>query len=251
MSSSFRRFVVGFVPIKLRHAIRRARMSRENAKFETMGRRDTFTRIYAEGLWGQTANDDFDSGSGSREAHIVDPYVSSVVSFLQRLGAPDVVDLGCGDFAVGAKIRPFCDNYTACDIVETLIERNRVRFANDKVDFRVLDIVTEPLPRAKVATLRQVLQHLSNADILEVLSKLEVSYQYLVVTEHLPVEGTYTPNLDKNTGPGIRLVANKTSGVVLTESPFNLNPKSVEIICEVDPRDENTRGVIRTTVYEM
>lgn len=93
-------------------------------------------------------------------------------SFLNALGKPDVVDLGCGDFKVGSQLRPWCGRYTACDVVPDLIAFNRTAFTQLDVDFRVLDMVEDPLPAGDVVFVRQVLQHLSNAAISKAIAKI-------------------------------------------------------------------------------
>jgi hypothetical protein len=79
------------------------------------------------------------------------------------------VDLGCGDFNVGSQLRPYCSEYVACDIVQSLIERNKLKFADRGVEFRALDMASDPLPAGDVVFIRQVLQHMSNAQILALL----------------------------------------------------------------------------------
>jgi hypothetical protein len=66
-------------------------------------------------------------------------------------------------------MRHYCGKYTACDVVPALISRNQIEFSHLNVDFRCLDITHDDLPGADVAVLRQVLQHLSNAQILKIV----------------------------------------------------------------------------------
>ena len=73
--------------------------------------------------------------------------------------------------------------------------------------------------------IRQVLQHLSNAQISRIVPKLSI-YRLLVLTEYLPSSGDFVPNLDRPTGVGTRLGTETDSGIVLTEPPFNLPTKS-------------------------
>jgi hypothetical protein len=102
------------------------------------------------------------------------------------------------------------------------------------------------LPPGDVVFIRQVLQHLSNNDIALVISKL-TQYRVLVVTEHLPPNNDFVPNVDISNGAHIRLQGTFSSGVVLTAPPFNLVPKHERVLCEVD----GYGGVIRTTAYEQ
>ncbi len=227
---------------------REAHRAREAQLFQGLNTQEIFTKIYAERLWGHSGQAEhvFWSGTGSHVEATVRPYVSAVAGFLASLGdKPDVVDLGCGDFAVGAQLRPFCNGYVACDIVPPLVEFNRVRFRSLEVDFQLLNIATDPLPRGDVAMIRQVLQHLSNAEILGVVRQVEQNFKHLVLTEHLPSEPGFTPNLDKPTGRDIRMGIG--SGIVLTAAPFNLKPLAERTLCEA----AEAGGVIRTTVYQL
>jgi hypothetical protein len=217
--------------------------------------KDTFTKIYDGGYWGRSKErgEKYYSGSGSHGGEIVECYVSAVSGFLQSLGhKPDAVDLGCGDFAVGTQVRPHCGKYIAADVVEGLIERNRLIYGSDGVDFQVLDMINDELPDGEVVFIRQVLQHLSNSDIAKVVPKLSTKYRYLVLTEHLPISSGFVPNLDKARGPDIRIKLEKEgSGVVLTEKPFNLKVKQTAVLCEVFRDIMERKGVIRTLLYEL
>lgn len=216
--------------------------------FETLSAKQTFTNIYEEGVWGKSADQQerFFSGSGSHDPVIVEPYINAVEGFLNSFKEkPDVVDLGCGDFFVGSKLRLFCNNYIACDIVEPVIEFNRIKYKDDGVEFRVLDLTQDELPFGKIVFIRQVLQHLSNKQIHGAISKISAKYQYLVLTEHLPSSTTFVPNHDKAHGPEIRLSRN--TGVVLTHPPFNL--KALESVCFCEIPEYG--GLIRTDMYKL
>lgn len=211
-----------------------------------------FTRIYEQGLWGRSsqAEQTFYSGAGSHDPAVVEPYVRAMAAYLHfhRLiagGKPNVVDLGCGDFTVGAKIRPLCGAYVACDVAAPVIAWNRERHAGLDVDFRHLDMLVDPLPDGDIVFVRQVLQHLSNAQIAVALKRIAEKYRFLVLTEHLPAGEGFTPNLDKRSGSDIRL--DRGSGVVATLPPFSLAPTQTLTICQV----AGYGGVIRTELHRL
>ena len=246
--------------IKFRRNYMAARARRDAAKalkvYEGLSAQQVFTKIYEEGHWGQSPNSDqrFFSGRGSHNADIVNTYVEAVSAFLSSfVTKPNIVDLGCGDFTVGSKVRVLCDRYIACDIVESVISWNKQRYVNDDVDFRVLDISHDKLPAGDVVFVRQVLQHMSNRQIEGALSQITDKYKYLILTEHLPATGSFAHNLDKPAGPDIRLRLD--SGVVLTSPPFNLAIKQEIKLCEFYDshlaEGESPKGVIRTTLYQL
>jgi hypothetical protein len=215
-------------------------------KFRGQRPEEVFSTIYRERLWRDpTGQAEFFSGTGSHEPGIVEPYVAAVSDFLERLPVvPNAVDLGCGDFNVGRRLRPLCGRYVACDVVPDLIARNSRAFAALDVEFRQLDIAADPLPGADIAFLRQVLQHLGNDQVAAVVAKLH-NYRYVVLTEHLPTAPGFAPNLAKPAGPGTRLA--RSSGLVLTESPFNLRARDAKIICSI----EHGGGLIQTIAYTL
>jgi len=228
-------------------AIRTYRGRSKLKEFAGLTIQEVFTKIYDEGSWG-AAHDPgqtFFSGSGSRAGPVVETYVDAVRRFLGSLDhKPDVVDLGCGDFQVGSRLRSLCSAYVACDIVEPLIAFNAKTFEGLGVDFRTLDLTKDELPSGEVVFVRQVLQHLSNDDIARALPGIQSRYRYLVLTEHVP-HAPFTHNLDKASGPDNRLDIH--SGIVLTSPPFNLAPVESTILCQV----EEWGGIIRTILYRL
>jgi SAM-dependent methyltransferase len=210
---------------------------------------EIFSAIYREHKWGTHSEDGFSSGTGSHNPATVVPYVSAVQRFLQSLTfVPSVVDLGCGDFNVGRQLRPYCGHYVACDVVGALIERNKRKFSDVQVDFRRIDIIEDGLPNGDIVFLRQVLQHLSNAQISQVVRKL-YQYKFVIVTEHVPARRDYQPNRDKATGGGIRL--RQGSGVVLTAQPFLLKVKSETVMCTTSESLDHRPGLVTTMLYEV
>ena len=207
--------------------------------------KDVMEQIYEKKLWGGNTYD-FYSGTGSHNPEIVDPYIEVVASFLTSFKSPiTVCDLGCGDFNVGKELVKYTKSYVAVDIVTTLITHNKEKFKRDNLEFRCLDIAVDDLPSADCALLRQVLQHLSNAEVQSIVSKL-ASFKYVILTEHLP-EGDFVPNKDIISGQGIRL--KKQSGLNLLETPFNFKVKEKEQLLSVALNDH--KGVIVTTLYKI
>ena len=208
--------------------------------------KNAMEQIYEKKLWGGGEAFDFYSGAGSHQAELLEPYVDAVSSFLNSFETPlTVCDLGCGDFNVGKQLVPHAQKYTGVDIVPDLIARNRATFKADNLEFLCLDIAVDEWPAADCVLLRQVLQHLCNAEVQRIVSKL-ANYQYVIVTEHLP-QGSFTPNKDILSGQGIRLKVQ--SGIDLLAPPFNLQVKDSRQLLAVDLN--NGKGVIVTTLYEL
>jgi hypothetical protein len=205
--------------------------------------KDVMNQIYEQHLWGGQ-DFDFYSGAGSYEPKIIEPYLNAVTSFLElHNNNLTVCDFGCGDFNIGKHLFNFAKTYIAIDIVEALIERNKIKFQADHLEFLCLDLAKDKLPTADCIILRQVLQHLSNAEILSVVKKLK-NFKHIILSEHIPT-GNFIPNKDIISGQGIRLKHN--SGVDLLESPFNLKVTEQSVLNKIEL--EENKGQIVTTLY--
>ncbi|MGH3614025.1 MAG: class I SAM-dependent methyltransferase [Pseudonocardia sp.] len=210
-----------------------------------------FTSIYLKNKWGG-ARGEFCSGSGTSGRVGADRYVDVVAGVFadQARNGLRVVDLGCGDFQIGRRLAGLADHYIGVDVVKSLVDHNRVTFGSEKIDFQHLDIVTDPLPEADICLVRQVLQHLSNAQIAIVLQKL-CMYRCVLITEHHPADGpTVVPNVDKVHGADIRLYDG--SGVYLSEAPFDIPSARLQLLLEVPASavdQEDRTDMIRTYLY--
>jgi len=202
-------------------------------------------QVYDLKLWGD-ASSNFYSGEGSHLAEIVSPYITALSAFLTSFEPKLVVcDLGCGDFNVGKDLVRHTKKYMAVDIVADLIAHNKSAFQEENLEFHCLDLAVDDLPAGDCALVRQVLQHLSNAEIQQILPKLD-AFRYVILTEHLP-QGGFEPNKDIISGQGIRI--KKQSGVNLLAPPFNFQVKEERILSEVVLADG--KGVILTRMYRL
>ena len=202
-------------------------------------------QVYERKLWGDN-NSNFYSGSGSHQLDIVKPYIAAVISFLRSFKTPiTLCDLGCGDFNVGKELVKYAKKYIAIDIVAPLITFNKEKFKESNLEFHCLDIAVADLPLGDCAIVRQVLQHLSNAEVQAIVHKL-LNFKYLILTEHVP-EGDFIPNKDIISGQGIRL--KKKSGINLLVPPFNLKVKEEKQLIAYNL--ESDKGVLVTTLYVL
>lgn len=202
-------------------------------------------QVYAKKLWGDGLSM-FYSGIGSHDSEVVNPYKDAVKLFLKSFNEPLVLcDLGCGDFNIGKELVPYTKRYIAIDIVSDLITYNEATFKAENLEFRCLDISIDDLPAGDCVILRQVLQHLSNAEVQRVLLKL-VHFKYVILTEHIP-HGDFTPNSDIVSGQGIRL--KKQSGLDILAPPFNFKFKEEHIVSTVVL--DNNKGIIATVIYQL
>ena len=213
-----------------------------NARLQRESRKEVFQYIYKKDVWGyirpEAAPRDFYSGPGSYADELVDPYVSLVKELIVEKGIETIVDLGCGDFNVGSRISPYVADYTGCDIVPELIERNKRKFGNDGCGFVCLDIVEDDLPAADLCLIREVFQHLSNEEVLQVLPKLR-QYKYVLIT------GTIERTKE---GFNDNIPHGRYRGVSLESPPFNMT--GTEMLRLKHPLTKNsTDCVVVSTLF--
>lgn len=210
-----------------------------------------FSRIYEKRLW-LGGDEEYSSGDGSRSEQVVGPYLNCINRWSENNNSRSIaaVDLGCGDFHVGSKIYANFKSYAALDVVPALIEKHKEKYSSPGLLFGCIDAIEHELPEGDVIFVRQVLQHLSNRQIMQILPKLH-AFRYAIITEHLPAPSQLVrKNLDKPHGGGIRLA--NGSGVYLDEHPFIINAVSVEILLDVPANIKSPKdGRIVTHLYQF
>jgi len=192
-------------------------------------RRKVFQDVYHRNLWGNDGGSKFFSGVGSR-GDAVDVYVQQMTSIIQDHARQQdhpltIVDMGCGDFQVGRALLdrlPDGTSYVGCDIVPELVAHNNATFGSNNVRFCQLDLVTDTLPDGDICLVRQVLQHLSNADIQSFFRRAD--YPWIYLTEGHPAQRTGAVNPDKKAGHEVRFDwrTGRGRGVEVDRPPFNL-----------------------------
>ena len=190
-------------------------------------RQHQFTNIYKDNLWGRGSGKYY-SGSGSYREDLIIPYKEWLGDFISRENIQSIVDLGCGDFNVGGQLASLVPKYIGVDIVKGLIQDNKNRFGSSSVSFECLDIVADELPDGDVCLVRQVLQHLSNAEIIQVLNKLN-KYKYSVITE-MVYDKSKTNMYNADIKENRETRRSQKSGVYLEEAPFSREFEIVKIL---------------------
>jgi SAM-dependent methyltransferase len=177
-----------------------------------------FREVYERNLWGG-AQGTFYSGPGS-ESHAATAYAEGIRSFIASRKIKSIVDLGCGDFRIASRFVTDDVSYVGVDIVEPLVRQNTALYHSDKVSFACLDIIDDELPDGELCLIREVFQHLSNAQILKVIPKLR-RFKHAVYTACQPALGApCTPNRDISHGVDTRLWLG--SALFLDQPPFNV-----------------------------
>lgn len=245
---TLRAIVKMFLPDGAIRAINSVRLSVNRRGNRRKTAAAVFDHIYATGVWGGSKECP-SSGQGSR-GPVVEEFVREISKFIASKNAKSIVDIGCGDFHVGKELLAATAadvKYTGIDVSSIVVDHVGKLYAGQNVSFLCGDASEMPLPNADICLIRQVLQHLSNAQIMKICEKC-AQYKYVIVIEHYPPgERLFKPNLDKPHGADTRLEDH--SAVVLDKPPFNL--KNVRTLLNVPAKiDDPSWGRLVTVVIE-
>ena len=193
--------------------------SKVRQKLQSVGKsnKDIFDTIYREHIWDGPG--EVSSGSGSQPQNSK-AYEDLIVAYVEEHGITSIVDVGCGDFQVSGRIMarlPEEVTYTGCDVSSVVIDHNTKKFATDRIAFRQVDASETDLPAGELVLMREVMQHLDNAAILEILPKLE-AFPHAIVSNTI-AKGAKPVNIDLAPGRGAR--AGIGSGLWLDKPPYN------------------------------
>lgn len=129
-----------------------------------------FTGIYKTAAWGRNEEGKGFSGDGSVLENAT-PYVSFLEEFIKKNDIQSVVDLGCGDWTLSQHLNWSGIQYIGIDVVKFVIENNQKLYSAPNIRFIHADATQFDLPEGDLLICKDVLQHLSNEDILKILKQ--------------------------------------------------------------------------------
>lgn len=170
---------------------------------------DVFRDIYRRHHW---AGSESASGAGA-SADQTAGLRRALPLLLAELGIATMLDLPCGDYGWMPALDLPVARYIGADLLPEIIGPLATRFADDRREFRVLDLTGDALPAADLLFCRDCLVHLSYEDIRRALANvLRGDIPYILTTTFPGAE----PNEDIATGDWRTLD--------LERAPFQLPP---------------------------
>ena len=142
----------------------------------------TFAPFYEENRWG---DDESVSGPGSsleRTAKLR----RELPLLLQEIGVRTLLDAPCGDFNWMRHTQLGIERYIGADIIPDLIARNRELYGNNDVEFLLLDLTRDKLPRVDVILCRDCLIHFSYRHIANAIRNFKRSGSSFLLTNSYP-----------------------------------------------------------------
>lgn len=144
---------------------------------------EVFTTIYQSNYWGDKESKS-GPGSNQEQTAIVKGLIEKVVLDYQ---IQSILDIPCGDFNWMKNVDLRNSVYTGGDIVQSLIESNKLAFKErGDVSFVHLNLVSSILPSNDLLFCRDCLVHFSFADIKAALINIKRSKSTFLLTTTFP-----------------------------------------------------------------
>lgn len=138
-----------------------------------------FTLIHDKNLWNEKESV---SGPGST-FEITKNIRAKLPELFEKYNIQSMLDIPCGDFNWMQFVEMKGIEYIGADIVDELIEKNKLQFSSSHRSFRVLNLVKDPLPETDLILCRDGLVHLSDREIKKALKNIKKSgTKYLLAT---------------------------------------------------------------------
>ena len=167
------------------------------AEIESLGLAERFELLHELGIYHGAESRSGDASSMAETAALRE----ALPELLRRWRVRSLLDLPCGDFYWMRTVDLGEVDYVGVDVVPELIETNRRSFGGPRRRFELCDATRDPLPAADLVLCRDLLIHLSLADIRRLLERVAASGARLLLVSHFTecsentdiVSGDYHP----------------------------------------------------------
>lgn len=183
---------------------------------------DVFGQIHDTGSWQGVSV----SGAGS-DPSATAPLLEALPALFADLGVRTVLDAPCGDGAWMAQLAYPLERYTGLDVVPAVVAAAEAAHGGPGREYRVADLIRDPLPTADLVLCRDCLVHLPFAEGVEALANIRRSGASWLLATTFP---SRSANTDIRMG--------RWRPLNLSRPPYAL-PEPVRVISErftADPR---------------
>ena len=133
---------------------------------------EIFTQIYKENVWGAG------SGTGSVVENCY-PLIGWLQVFLKRQRIETFIDYGCGDWQWMQYVNLDGVTYRGIDCADSIVAQNIRCFGRDNISFSSGTII-ESIAIADLAFCKDVLQHLPNREVIEIIDAFLKNSKYVI-----------------------------------------------------------------------
>jgi hypothetical protein len=147
---------------------------------------ENFTKIYLNKLWGDGSIDSPLSGIGSTQENSF-KFFEYIANFIESYKIHTVLEIGHGDFEIMSRLDFSKLKYVGIDVVPIINEYCKIKFGSNKhLEFLLLDYEVDDLPYADLLVCKDVLIHLPNLSIINLLVKAK-KYKYIILVYDIRV----------------------------------------------------------------
>lgn len=168
---------------------------------------EAFNNIYLTNAW------QYKSGPGS-DPEFAKVWIDHVNYFLARKDIHSVIDVGCGDWRIGKHLNLEDKDYTGIDISSVILEETKLN-AKDNIKFINADFEALEVPSVDLIIIKDVLQHLTNSSINNIVNKIMLKSKYALICDDLDQRDLRNNNKDIRPG--------EHRHIDLSAEPFNFN----------------------------
>jgi hypothetical protein len=183
-------------------------VNRKYYKYKKMTSAEVFSDIYKKNLWGSSESK---SGTGSELVQTKE-IIFQINKLIQSYQIKSILDIPCGDFNWMKFVDLEYVHYIGSDVVDEIIENNNKKFKRPNIEFKVLDLINDNLPKVDLIIVRDCFIHFSLENINTALSNLKKSgSKYLLTTSFMDCQVNYN------------IITGSYRKINLLKNPFNFS----------------------------
>ena len=154
----------------LRPAVYRAEAILDRLRGTRRAPSDVFGQIHDARSWRGSSV----SGTGS-DPDATAPLLAALPALLAGIGVRTILDAPCGDGNWMAELAYPLEHYTGIDVVPAVVDAATAAHGGPTREYRVGDLIRDPLPQADLVLCRDCLVHLPLAEGIEALANIRRS----------------------------------------------------------------------------
>ena len=141
-----------------------------------------FTNIYKTNYWGDAESF---SGGGSTIQN-TEKLRAGIINIIHKFDIKTILDIPSGDFNWMKNIVNNFDHYIGADIVEEIVNINNLKYSNENIEFKILDICNDKLDKVDLIFTRDCFQHLPIKYVIKAISNIKNSGSKLLMASTVP-----------------------------------------------------------------
>jgi SAM-dependent methyltransferase len=154
--------------------------------------KEKFTEYFKTNYWDEKESV---SGGGSTLEKTT-KIRTELPDILRKYNINSMLDIPCGDFNWMKEVNLPIKKYIGADIVDELIAYCNIKYSDTQIEFKVLDLINDNLPKVDLIFCKDCLVHLPFKDGIKAIENIKKSgSKYLMTTNYPLIEANEEINL--------------------------------------------------------